>query len=862
MDLWQTTKNIISRATSSNDDEEKKRGLKSLMDTDPYIKAKRMVEDIEFENFTNNFKSSLNEGLQKIRAEANKPRDFSPTFKQSLGETEALTGRFLKGATLGAVDPYKKSKTTDFMFGRPLSQSPSKGTAAKIAGWVAEEAPSLAYAKGLSPLVKPAFKPLQQTLGKKASKLIAQEGGKKLLGKGVAAASSEIPFNLSYIGLQKARGKDYSPKEAAGDFAWDAAVGALPLGIGALSQASKGDIGDLPINKKAASRKLENLWNYTDRLVKEKGFTPQQADKIGFKKGMKILGENTPEKKIHEALQQADVKKKVNLLDYFWTPEQVFKRVGLGDNAKQIRSAHENYLDDLTEEISKIKNWDNKLDEISSEIGTPKREVNKRIFNFLDGNLNKKDLSPPEQKLAAEVSNWFEGWARKLGLKPNERITNYVTHIFERGNIEQEFDQELAKLIKDKVPGSVYNPFKQVREGKVGYIEDFIRATEAYAKRATREYRMTPALKSLQNAAQKLDNETYDYVQKVAADINLRPNSVDNLIDNMIKSSPVGYKYGTRPISVISRKFRQAVYRGALGLNFNSALKNLSQGANTYAELGEKYTTLGYADLIDKGLKGNLDELYENKILIDKFIEEVKPSAYKKPIQKLDPILFSLFDLTEKINRGSAYFGAKRKYIAEGLSEKQAIQKAKELVRKTQFTFGPMDTPVVLRGDAAKLVGQFGSFTLKQAEFLKNLAKDKNFKGLIRFIASTIVFYKTIGRLLSYKPGVVDSLLPTFSPLDAPAPKLGLGALEYIHGKATGDPREAGLGKWKVKSTLPTLVPAGVQLKRTGEWLFEGGPEGLFNKRGGQEGWVDLNPVSETTWQDVDSKEIHWKDIN
>ena len=41
----------------------------------------------------------------------------------------------------------------------------------------------------------------------------------------------------------------------------------------------------------------------------------------------------------------------------------------------------------------------------------------------------------------------------------------------------------------------------------------------------------------------------------------------------------------------------------------------------------------------------------------------------------------SLFELAEKINRGSAYFGAKARALSKGMSEQQAVQEGINMAR-------------------------------------------------------------------------------------------------------------------------------------------------------------------------------------
>src|SRR3990167_6055989 len=119
-------------------------------------------------------------------------------------------------------------------------------------------------------------------------------------------------------------------------------------------------------------------------------------------------------------------------------------------------------------------------------------------------------------------------------------------------------------------------------------------------KGATRKVNIDIALKPIKDKAKDLEISQFNYVKKYIDNVNLRPSDLDNLIDNTIKSV-TGYRFGQRPTASLTKTGRQAVYRGALGLNVGSAIKNLTQGVNTYSKLGEKYTIKGYWDLFLKG---------------------------------------------------------------------------------------------------------------------------------------------------------------------------------------------------------------------------------------------------------------------
>jgi hypothetical protein len=491
------------------------------------------------------------------------------------------------------------------------------------------------------------------------------------------------------------------------------------------------------------------------------------------------------------------VKKKVNLLDYARTPDRVLRKIGLGDVGDKLRVAWRTYSVDRDAEV----NW---IAQLRAQVpNSDDPGVKARIFNYLDTG-NRGGLSRQELAAGDKIKAWFANWADKLELPADKRIAHYITHIFERDFIEKEFDPEVAKLITGRVPGSVYDPFLEKRLGKMGYIQDPWRAMEAYAKRATRKFNMDPVLKEMSKRAKDLDLESYNYVQKLGARINMRPTEIDNLTDNFIKSV-VGYRYGQRPVTYLTRKWRRAVYRGALGLNVSSSLRNLTQGANTYAKLGEKYTTIGYLKLLREGT----DEVVAQGVLRDSFIQDRTVHSKKRFIDSLDKVLFGMFQKAEAINRGAAYHGAKSKALAEGKTEPEAIEFARDLVRDTQFTFGKVDTPLALSSDTAKTLAQFQSYNVKQLEFLGEMVKNKELGGLIRYITATMLIYGSLGKAIgwTFKQALPSIEMGGGGPFGQ-AVKAGAGLI--APSEETREQAIRGVGK-----TLPLLVPGGVQLKKT-----------------------------------------------
>ena len=257
------------------------------------------------------------------------------------------------------------------------------------------------------------------------------------------------------------------------------------------------------------------------------------------------------------------VKAKVNLLDYIRTPDRVLKKIGLEKEAELIRKKYEDYIRELPINIEKISEWSKQVS----------KESNERIFKYLDGQAI--TLRPEEKKVAEEIKTWLAEWADRLNLPEDNRISYYITHIFDRELIAKEFDEDLAKILSTKIAGEVYDPFLQKRLGALGYKQDTWKALDAYVKRATRKVHMDEALEKVKEKAQGFEESQWNYMKKYIDGVNMRPTDMDNLIDNGVKTI-VGYKFGQRPTTFVLGALRRNTYRAMLGLNVGSALINLS----------------------------------------------------------------------------------------------------------------------------------------------------------------------------------------------------------------------------------------------------------------------------------------------
>jgi hypothetical protein len=384
-------------------------------------------------------------------------------------------------------------------------------------------------------------------------------------------------------------------------------------------------------------------------------------------------------------------------------------------------------------------------------------------------------------------------------------------------------------LIRNKTAKSIYNPFQLQRQGAEGYLKDTWKALDAYAKRATRKVNIDPALKEFNEATAHLTEASQiEYIEKRISTLNMRPTAMETDIDNLIHR--IFPNIGPRPTLRLTAETRKMVSRAKIGGSLTSLAKNLTQGINTWSELGTKYTTRGYVDLAKFGMK----ELKDNSVLRDSFYEDRTYNAIKKWAEKADRALFMNMEATELINRGSAYYGAKAKFLEGKTSDKDynlafgkdkpdgytptmedAIKYGKFVAEKTQFLFGPLETPHYTSGGLAKAAVQFQTFAMKQTEYIWQMGRDKEFTKLSRYLIGSSLLFQYIAGAVgmtwedSWKtwrwgmPPIIQFLRDLWD-------QGVMGEDKYGNKLGWGE-RAKGVGQ----SLFTNVVPGGAQMKKT-----------------------------------------------
>lgn len=338
-------------------------------------------------------------------------------------------------------------------------------------------------------------------------------------------------------------------------------------------------------------------------------------------------------------------------------------------------------------------------------------------------------------------------------------------------------------------------------------------ALEAYTYQGAKKLYLEKPMQKMAKLVDRLPEQAANYVDDFLRAYAGRPTKVEKIIeDNVFAALPNSWKniLGPRPLREVERVATTQVYRGLLGMNFTAALRNLTQGINTFSKLGAKYTALGYRHLLSDGA----EELKRNHVLDDIIIAQYRNAGFRAKLRALDKALFALFELSERINRGAAYYGAKQMFLDKGLPEKEAIEAAKRVVRDTQFAYGKLHSPLIFQQPGMRSVFQLSTFPLKQAEFVGGMLRHKEWRALARYIISSLVTVwgskKILGGIinLDYPDVLFKNLLPGLGPIPT-----AVVALHEAKG-ARGNERKY-LIKKVGRQVAKMSIPAGGQISKS-----------------------------------------------
>lgn len=603
--------------------------------------------------------------------------------------------------------------------------------------------------------------------------------------------------------------------------------------------------------------------------------------------------------RVQEALETNKVANSGNINDrgvglsyYATAPARVLER--FGDEGKQIS----NILSEATDSASiadqqvatRVLGW-------NKQAGGKKgmREVAKA----LDGDTESfSKLDDNQRVVFNEVRDMFKAYADSLGLPEGARIKDYLPHIM-NGQTMDNVDFAVMRLATGKnldgttltakdikeanaaIKGIDYETLQMIKKnsmfkvGKNGFLEkrtgaedyslDLAEIINTYTHAAHNTMYLKPAFETVKPLSESLSPKQNEYLSTLMGEIqNMHTADIDSMLDISLSRIPM---LGENAFSKGSSTTRKLIYDALLGANPGSAIRNLSQGANTYAKLGSRYTAQGIkmAGASFSKSNGLYDELLQNGVLMNKFSDLLHEGTMSSARSGLDRGLWTMFSGVEQFNRATAYFGAKQRYIdkfvkaAEKKGQKidinnlpedvlkNAEHAGRQMSKNTQFEFGVMDVPLGQTSNFAKNAIQFQSFNISQVKFLKDMIVGntdslftKNADGkyrlsgegaaqIARYVGAQAVFIGTVGSLIgmsfedmvpfvgdiadAQQEGDITKAIPS-----SPITKLLIGNQtgdKGLVGLVTGnqDPLEYG------KDLASTLLPGGTQARKTIEGL-------------------------------------------
>jgi hypothetical protein len=462
----------------------------------------------------------------------------------------------------------------------------------------------------------------------------------------------------------------------------------------------------------------------------------------------------TPEDKdifIEEAQATLGMKKHQSATQLFQTPRRFLRKMGLNALADKTEEGFSGYRRGLATS-------QRQLQDLADETGLAslKNKASKeRVSDALNGKEN-VPLTASERKAVEKLQSFFSDYADRLGLPKEGRIADYFPHMYQDGYNSsvmsklkaQLNDPKLKQWQKDKVQTRIdqmnekkNTPIElqeiinkkfsaKTKAGNIdnarlsdddAFIKDPIKVALAYAKQAERRLHLQPVFEEMKKTLDNgdLDEKTADYITNYGKYLKGDQAQVDKWIDS------VSMGVGTKAMGAT----RNAAYRANLQMNLGTALRNLTQATNTMAEIGPVATTNGALKTVKmlkdmaKGDMRMMNELNDMGVLDDVFHNDGDIKVVGKFMKKFDSVGWAMFQATEKLNRGSAYFGAKAQYMKKypRATEEMAKQHAADVVGKTQFHFNELDTPPLLRSTTAKTALQYQSFNIKQGEYLVDM---------------------------------------------------------------------------------------------------------------------------------------------
>ncbi|KKM23888.1 hypothetical protein LCGC14_1610630, partial [marine sediment metagenome] len=294
------------------------------------------------------------------------------------------------------------------------------------------------------------------------------------------------------------------------------------------------------------------------------------------------------------------------------------------------------------------------------------------------------------------------------GIPADERIENYITHVFE-ADIKAQLEAkhplsiQMLKAIDDRGPKTIFNPFLQERLGATtGLIRNPFIAARAYNARALRTFYYQPLLDRLEVYRTFAPPAADRYLKGFAERLTGAPSAIDQEINTSIRNLVQGLnKFGPQG-QALAKFFNQgnaagmAAYNLAgglyimwLGFKPTTAIRNLSQQMLAMAEVGPLHFGDALRLRFTKEGKAALKESLVLQSRAGAFIAGLDSEFVSTSTESIKKVALFMFQRADKENVMNAFLSgySEAKSLFPDADRSLWLARGDEVAADTQFLY-------------------------------------------------------------------------------------------------------------------------------------------------------------------------------
>ena len=309
----------------------------------------------------------------------------------------------------------------------------------------------------------------------------------------------------------------------------------------------------------------------------------------------------------------------------------------------------------------------------------------------------------------------------------------------------------------------------------LGNMEDYIRYNARYIPTSVFYYRATALYRDITGHDYKsqfgrggegAQNDYQEILNNFIGSVVGLPNGVDKMLNQVFndvfgktwvkamfgeKAVTDAIGFGMQTVTVLKLgMFRPTAAIAQLGTLMNittfSGFNKLTAQAMRDASLYSGNVSLSEKKMFNRiGLNREDTALETQALMNEKSIYNINIKGL--PIGKFLEKSMFMFNATDKYTRRVAALVAYRQAIADGKTQEEATDIARDFVRKTNFDYSDKDAPQLFTrlGSIGKLLLQFKKYPVKEAEFMVDLFRSGDKKAIARFFGQYLVMAGMMG---------------------------------------------------------------------------------------------------------------------